>query len=167
VVEERFFEVNLGDAVLPFTASMVPAVDGRRMLLLAGHSDDELVLFGSSRPDAPVPEPQTMLHGGDLIRALAFELPITFDQAYESDLEPLGPYWRLRHVAPSDLANVFDVVMMVDGPERPEELSKATVSFGPVHRTQLEPVPEYVVSVDATELLNVIRSVMGVGWSRE
>lgn len=147
-----------------FTATLLDDVRGQKRLLLAGRSEDDLLVYGSSLPERVDPSPQTMLRGGDLIRALTFELPISFDQAYESDLEPLGPYWRLREVAQRGLANVFDVVLTVDGPD---ELDTATVSFGPVHRTQLEPVPEYVVTVHATELLEAIRTAMGIGWAPE
>lgn len=159
--EARFFEVDIGHDVPPFSATRVPDVDGRRMLLVAGHHDDELLLYGSSLPGRPTPMPQTMLHGGDLIRALAFELPIGFGEAYESDLEPIGPYWRLRHVASGEMANPFDVVMTADGVGL---LDRATVTLGPVHRTQLEPIPEYAVTVRATDLLTAISSVMGVHW---
>ena len=159
--DARFFELDFGHGSVPFAATMVPDVDGRRSLLLAGHPDDDLLVYGSSLPQQPVPDAQTMLHAGDLIRALAFELPITFDQAYASDLEPLGPYWRLRHVDPSTLANAFDVVMTAEGTE---DLATATLSFGPVHRTQLEPVAEYAVTVSARELLEVIPRIMGVSW---
>jgi len=33
-----------------------------------------------------------------------------------------------------------------------------------VHRTQLEPVAEYAVTVSARELLEVIPRIMGVSW---
>ncbi|MDR5700218.1 hypothetical protein [Agromyces aerolatus] len=160
--EAQRFEVDVGHGVPPFSGAMVPDVDGRRMLLLAGHADDELLLYGSSLPGRAIPDAQTMLHGGDLIRALAFELPVSFDEAYESDLEPLGPYWRLRRVAPSEVvANAFDVVLTVDDAE---ELDTATVSLGPVHRAQLEPVAEYLVTVRAAELLEAVARIMGVHW---
>jgi hypothetical protein len=164
VGDEGYFDLSVGDDVVPFSGTFVQDIDGQRQLLLAGRSDDDRLLYGSSRPGRPIPGAQTMLHGGDLIRALTFELPITFDRAYESDLEPLGPYWRLRHIAPSDVANAFDVVMTVDDAER---LDTATVSFGPVHRTQLEPVPDYLVTVRAIELLDVVQRLMGVLWEAD
>lgn len=159
--DARIFEVDIGHGVAPFAATRVTDLDGHRILLLAGHHDDELLLYGSSLPGRPVPSPQTMLHGGDLIRALAFELPIGFGEAYESDLEPIGPYWRLRHVPSGEVANAFDVVMTADDVD---QLDRATVTLGPVHRTQLEPVPEYAVTVRATDLLTAISSVMGLHW---
>ncbi|WP_308796401.1 hypothetical protein [Agromyces silvae] len=159
--DEAGFELTVGDGDLPFSARRVPDVDGRRMLLLAGHADDELLLYGSSLPGRVVPGPQTMLHGGDLIRALAFELPISFGQAYESDLEPIGPYWRLRQIASDEVQNGFDVVLTVDDAD---ELDTATVSLGPVHRTQLEPIPEYAVTVRAADLLEAVSQIMGVRW---
>lgn len=166
--EAQFFEVDVGHDTIPFSAALIPDVDGLRMMLIAGHPDDELLVYGSSLPGRPVPDPQTVLHGGDLIRALAFELPISFDQAYESDLEPIGPYWRLRHVVPNAVENEFDVVMTVDDEvDDADRVDTATVSFGPVHRTQLEPIPEYVVTVRAADLLEVIRQSMGVTWRAE
>lgn len=164
MAHEKFFELHVGDDAVAFTATVVRDVDGQRELLLAGRDDDDLLLYGSSRPGRPVPDAQTMLHGGDLIRALTFELPISFDRAYESDLEPLGPYWRFGHVEPSAVENPFDVVMTVDDAER---LDTAVVSFGPVHRTQLEPVPDYLVTVRATELLDVVQQLMGVVWAAD
>ena len=59
---------------------------------------------------------------------------------------------------------MFDVVMTVDDAV---SLDTTTVSLGPVHRTQLEPVADYVVTVRAVELLDAVDQLMGLPWSAE